>query len=81
MNVSCDKWNNAFDILKDKFRRKRLNDPFENYLHDTYFPLRKKTRKQKMNPDTAKKGAATAVNQFVVMHSLSSPGCDHKLLQ
>jgi len=38
--LSFEKWNKAFDILKEKFRRKRLHDPFETYLHDTYFPLR-----------------------------------------
>ncbi len=70
-NLSFEKWNNAFDILKDKFRRKRLNDPFGKYLHDTYFSLRAKTSKLKNSSETSKRGAANTAIQFMFIHSLS----------
>jgi hypothetical protein len=67
-NLSFEKWNNAFDLLKAKLRRKQLHDPFEKYLHDTYFPLREKASKRRSN-DSRKEGSAPAVHQYVTIHS------------
>ena len=43
-NLSYDRWNAVYEQLKGKFQHRRLTDPFEKYLHDTYFPRREKAR-------------------------------------
>ena len=67
-NLSFEKWNKEFDLLKAKLRRKQLHDPFEKYLHDTYFPLRETASKRKGHK-SGQQGPAPEVHQIVAMHS------------
>ena len=42
------KWSEEFSDLKAKQARGKLKDPFEKYLHDTYFPRREQLSKKRV---------------------------------
>ena len=63
-NLSYDRWNAVYEQLKGKFQHRRLTDPFEKYLHDTYFPRREKACKK--NPP-ATKSAKSSIAQKVIL--------------
>lgn len=60
--VTFSQWNDEFQRLKAKATKGKLNDPFERYLHDTYFPARARRSKQPKahTTSTARKDEAPA---------------------
>jgi hypothetical protein len=50
---------------KGKFQHRRLTDPFEKYLHDTYFPRREKASKK--NTSASKSANSSTVQQVILL--------------
>ena len=49
------KWSEEYSDLKAKKDRGKLNDPYEKYLHDTYFPRREQLSKKRVLDSDPKK--------------------------
>ncbi len=60
--VTFSQLNDEFQRLKAKATKGKLNDPFERYLHDTYFPAKARRSKQPKahTTSTARKDEAPA---------------------
>ncbi len=59
-NLCYDRWNAVYEQLKGKFQNRRLTDPFEKYLHDTYVPRRDKACKK-----SASQSATSSLRQVI----------------
>jgi hypothetical protein len=64
-NLSHDRWNGVYEQLKEKFQHSRLTDPFEKYLHDTYFPRREKASKK--NPAASNSAKSRKAQQVILL--------------
>jgi hypothetical protein len=81
------KWNEEYSALKDKQARGKLKDPFEKYLHDTYFPRREQLSKKKAPkpaapkksppPPPPRKNGKRSAAKAVIQISLDSDSTTH----